>query len=204
MTFLELCQRLRQEVGATGSGPNNTAGQSGEYARLVSWIRTAWQEIQNDRRWAFDWAKGEVELSADFAIYALPADFDVWEADTLRFSGAPIDVVPWGQLRQVGGDTFTCVAIAPDSTLHLNALPSIDGPLTFEYWRTPQELTSGTDSPRMPARFHMLIVYRAMIQYALYENAQEVLRQAGINERSIFNRLMVSQLPVVSMEGPLA
>jgi len=204
MTFLDLCQRLRQEVGAAGNGPAAVTSQSGEYARFVSWIRTAWQEIQNERRWAFDWVRGEVDLNTLDTTYPLPNDFDAWESETLQFAGDRIEVVPWHELDKDVAGTFGRVAIAPDGVLHLNAPPSNAGNLTFEYWRTPQELAAAADVPRMPARFHMVIVYRAMLQYALYENASEVAQQASLNEARLINRMMESQLPVIDLPEPLA
>jgi len=204
MTFLELCQRLRQEVGAAGNGPASVNSQSGEYARFVSWIATAWRELQNEHRWAFDWARGEIELTALDTEYSLPSDFDVWDSETLQFAGERIEVVPWHYLDKGVAGTFGRVAIAPDGVLHLNAPPDNEGGLTFEYWRTPQELVENTDQPRMPSRFHMCVVYRAMMQYALYENAQEVAQQAGRNSLRIENRLMESQLPHIELPPSLA
>jgi len=204
MTFLELCQRLRQEVGAAGNGPANVVSQSGEYARFVGWTATAWRELQNERRWAFDWARGEVELTALDTEYSLPSDFDVWESETLQFAGERIKVVPWYELEKDVAGTFGRVAIAPDGVLHLNAPPANAGNLTFEYWRTPQELVNNADQPRMPSRFHLCVVYRAMMQYALYENAQEVAQQAGRNAVKMEILLMESQLPRVELPPSLA
>lgn len=202
MTFLELCQRLRQEVGAAGNGPPSVASQTGEYARLVGWVQTAWREIQNERRWLFDWAQGAVELSSLDTQYALPGDFDEWNPGTLRAGGNPISVVPWSELE--AGSVLSVAAIAPDGTLHLNAPPKEAATLTFEYWRTPQELVSNTDEPRMPSRFHMAIVYRAMTQYGLYENAPEVIQQGNLNETRMMYRLLQSQVPSIELAGPLA
>ena len=204
MTFLELCQRLRQEVGAAGNGPANVASQSGGYARFVSWIATAWRELQNERRWAFDWAQTAIDLNAMDTEYSLPSDFDVWDAETLRFAGAKINVVPWHEIDKDISGTFGRAAIAPDGVLHLNAPPDNEGGLTFEYWRTPQALTGNTDTPRMPERFHMAIVYRAMLQYALYENAQEVAQQAGRNMVKIETQMVESQLPRINLPPSLA
>jgi len=204
MTFLELCQRLRQEVGAAGNGPANVVSQSGEYARFVSWIATAWRELQNEHRWAFDWARGEVELTALDTEYSLPSDFDVWDSETLQFAGDRIEVVLWHELDKDVAGTFGRVAIAPDGILHLNAPPASAATLKFEYYRTPQELVNNADQPRMPSRFHLCVVYRAMMQYALYENAQEVAQQAGRNALKMENRLMESELPRIQLPPSLA
>ena len=204
MTFLELCQRLRQEVGAAGNGPANVAGQSGEYARLIGWVQTAWREIQLERRWRFDWSLGQVELTTEDIQYPLPEDFEAWAADTLRFGSQVIRVLPWEELRYAANDHFTCTAIAPDGVLHLNAAPNTSGALQFEYWRTPQELENNNDVPRMPPRYHMAIVYRAMLQYGLYENAPEVVQQANANYREVMMRVAATELPPISTGEALA
>ncbi|MBF57740.1 MAG: hypothetical protein CME80_08480 [Halomonas sp.] len=204
MTFLELCQRLRQEVGAAGNGPANVAGQSGEYARLIGWIRQAWREIQLDRQWRFDWARGVVELNASDVEYPLPEDFDDWLADTLYVGAQKLRVLPWKDLRHAATDRLSCVAIAPDGVLHLNTTPDAGTTLTFEYWRTPQELVGINDVPRMPPRYHMAIVYRAMMQYGLYENAPEVVQQARLNDQQMMTRIASTELPTMTLGGPLA
>jgi hypothetical protein len=202
MNFLELCQRLRQDTGSIGTGPETVTSQSGNDARLVSWIRSAWQEIQTERRWLFDWTQGGVTLNTSDTQYAMPTDLDVWEPNTLAFDGRKIDVLPWAELE--AAPRFTAAALAPDGSLHLNAKPDTAGILTFEYWRTPQNLIANTDVPRMPERFHMAIVYRAHKQYGFYESAPEAVEIATINEDKVMNNLTRSQLPHVDLPESLA
>jgi hypothetical protein len=45
MTFLQLCQRVRQECGIAGTGPTTVVGQTGELGRVVSWTATAYDLI---------------------------------------------------------------------------------------------------------------------------------------------------------------
>lgn len=208
MTFLELCQRLRQDVGAAGTGPASVSGQSGEYARLIGWIRAAWREIQTDReRWRFAWTRGSISVESAFREYALPEDFSSWDEDTLYLGDRRLRVIPWEtfreQFRTPDGEV-RCVSVAPDNTLRLNGYPDADGTLEFEYWRTPQELTEGTDVPRLPSRYHMAIVYRAMIEYGFYENAAEVIQQGRRGYESLANAMEISELPEMELAGPLA
>lgn len=56
MNFLGLVQRLRQEAGASGTGPLTTANQTGELQRLVNWINDAWLDIQSLRT-DWDWMR---------------------------------------------------------------------------------------------------------------------------------------------------
>lgn len=202
MNFLSLCRQLRQETGSSGNGPSSVSNQTGASARLVSWIQSAWREIQTERRWFFNWAQGSVSLNTSDTQYTTPSDFDMWLPETLRFNGDRIHVVAWSELESA--DRFTAVALAPDGSLHLNATPDQSGALTFEYWRTPQELTADTDVPRMPERFHMAIVYRAHKQYGFYESAPEAVEWAVMNEAKIMRELMKSQLPNFELPEPLA
>ncbi|GEK48434.1 hypothetical protein HPA02_27170 [Bisbaumannia pacifica] len=208
MTFLELCQRLRQEVGAAGNGPASIGGQSGEYARLIGWVREAWREIQVERRrWRFAWAQGSVAVEPAFDQYPLPEDFEDWDEPTLRLGDKSLHALSWGEFRDRFRDpkgSVQYVSIAPDSTLRLNAFPESSSEITFEYWRSPQVLEEGGDVPRLPERYHMAIVYRAMLQYGLYENAPEVVQQARMNYRGVISTMEVTQLPEMSFGGPLA
>lgn len=45
MTFLELCQRVRQECAVSGTGPTAVTGQTGEMKRIVDWTADAYSQI---------------------------------------------------------------------------------------------------------------------------------------------------------------
>ena len=210
MTFLELCQRLHQEVGAAGNGPANVAGQSGEYARLIGWVQTAWREIQLERvDWRFAWAQGEIEVFDEFRTYELPDDFSEWRKHTLRLEGESLRVAEWDDFqtvyREPTGNGPRVATIAPNRVVHLDDFPrQSSSALTFEYWRTPQTLDSNNDAPRLPERYHMAIIYRAMLQYGLYENAPEVVQQASANYREVMMRVAATELPPINTGEALA
>ena len=92
----------------------------------------------------------------------------------------------------------------PNGNLRLDTSPAQLSWLTFEYWRTPQELKANIDGPRLPEQYHMVIVYRAMLAYALYENAPEVATAAREGETKIMAEMMRRELPAVDVGGPLA
>lgn len=211
MTFLELCQRLRQEVGAAGTGPAAVTGQHGEYQRLIGWIAQAWLELQLERRqWRFAWAEAEIELDPAFRDFSPPADLGHWEAATLRVGDQRLSALDWPTFRDryradSGHERPTAITQLPDGTLRLDTTPPDAGPLTFEYYRSPQVLAANGDTPRMPEHFHMLIVYRAMLSYALYENAPEVAQKAQLAEQGVMIAMEHSELPDMEIfGGPLA
>jgi len=52
MTFLELAQRLRQEMNDTGDGPFQVTEQKGRNLEYVNAIKDAWLDIQQIRQWS--------------------------------------------------------------------------------------------------------------------------------------------------------
>jgi len=210
MTFLELCQRLRQEVGAAGTGPASVTGQHGEYARLIAWVRQAWQEIQLERReWRFAWSQAAISVETAYRDYSAPADLDHWDDATLRVVGHRLRAMPWHKFRErhledSGRDHPSVITLTPDGKLMMDTAPDQDGELTFEYYRTPQLLADNGDVPRMPAQYHMAIVYRAMLAYAFYENASEVAQAARLGEQGITTQMELRELPDMTFAGTLA
>ncbi|MFC0268577.1 phage adaptor protein [Kushneria aurantia] len=209
MTYLELCQRLRQEVGAAGTGPANVNGQSGEYARLIGWVDQAWREIQAARtEWRFAWAEGAVELTPEFRDYSVPDDMARWLPETLRIGTDSVHALEYAESRErfrtPGGSAPWLATLLPDGRIRLDSFPREVSLLTFEYYRTPQVLTANSDAPRLPERFHLLIVYRAMIQYGLYENAPEVVQQGARNSQQMMMDMESSELPPLALAGALA
>lgn len=215
MTFLELCQRLRQEVGAAGTGPASVTGQHGEYARLIGWIQQEWTQIQTERPdWQFAWAEGEIEMEDGYREYALPNDWASFIPGTIYLDDRKLTLLGYPDFRRryrSGAPSVPQhITVTPDKVLTLSAAVQIDAPpapgqvLTFEYYRKPQQLTANGDVPRLPSRYHMLIVYRAMVQYGLYENAGEVVQQGMANAARLMSRLERTELPDASMPGALA
>ncbi|MHB0775426.1 phage adaptor protein [Halomonas sp. WWR20] len=210
MTFLELCQRLRREVGAAGSGPATVTGQNGEYLRLIGWIAQAWQEIQAERRdWRFAWSETEIEVSPEFRDYPVPDDFEHWIPETLRIGINQLRPMEYSDFRAryrepSNASAPSVITLLPDNRIRLDTSPPATSLLAFEYFRTPQVLTENGDVPRLPERYHMLIVYRAMIQYGLFENAPEVVQQGGANASRLMSDMLISELPSMEIGGALA
>ncbi|WP_043530471.1 hypothetical protein [Litchfieldella xinjiangensis] len=215
MTFLQLCQRLRQEVGAAGTGPAAVTGQHGEAQRLIGWIQQAWTEIQATRPdWRFAWAEGLIELESGYRDYALPDDFASFIPDTIYLDDRELTLLPYSEFRRRFRNAAPAqprhITVTPGDVMRLGGVLHFDGTpgegerLSFEYYRSPQELVTGSDVPRLPLEYHMLIVYRAMIQYGLYENAGEVVQQGMSNANRLMTEVERTQLPSVSFAGPLA
>lgn len=209
MNFLEMCQRLRQEVGASGTGPHNVEGQDGEYARLVGWIRQSWIDVQMKRAdWDFNWAQHEEPIQTIYTEYPLPNDFRELDPNTVRIDGRSIDVFNWREFRNIrerSADSLPiAVSISPAGSIHLDTNPPHNTSMTFEYFRSPQVLVGNTDIPRIPDRFEMIIVYSAMLSYGYYEAAQEVIERGRLNYDQMLYQMERELLPNPSLGGSLA
>ncbi len=55
------------------------------------------------------------------------------------------------------------------------------------------------DMPDMPPNLHMLIVYKAMIYYGLYEAASEVLGRGELQYNILMAQLERRELPGITM-----
>ena len=61
------------------------------------------------------------------------------------------------------------------------------------YWKGLQTLAADADEPEMPADYHMLIVYRALLKYAYNIVAQEILARAGQEGMPLYDALVLNQ-----------
>jgi hypothetical protein len=96
------------------------------------------------------------------------------------------------------------VSITPNKDLAFGSTPDQIYTINGEYYTQPVSLTADTDIPGIPARFHMIIVYRAMMYYAGYESAAEVLARGDFEYRRLYSRMEIDQLPTIVSGPPLA
>jgi hypothetical protein len=223
VTFLELVKRLRQEAGIPGTGPAAVASQTGQLQRLVDWTAQAWTDIQAMRDdWLFLRADFSFPITAGTDTYT-PAsgasldDFRYWHGNTLRayLTATGVsdeqDVVAWDW--DIFRDTYkrgtpmapsrpTVFAERPrDSALVFGPVPDYDYTCRGEYQRMPVVLGSDGDEPELPDHLQLIIVWKALEAYALYESAPEVLVRAQREYNRFLNVLEREQLPSVSMGG---
>lgn len=221
MNYLQLGQRLRRRCNASGAGPSSTQGQNEDYSKLLDFVNEAWVSIQQlHPNWLWMRASMTFPTVANQPAYTLAqiqatgaglANFSYWERDSFRCyltaigypNELPLAYRPydqWRDLYQIGS-----LRSAPSQPIVLTTLPALGiglGPtplagytISGDYFAAPTELTEDADIPAMPAQFHMLIVYRAMMLYASGEAAGEVY-QAGSNlYNEMIGRLELSQLP---------
>ena len=120
MNFLQIVNRVRQNVGLSGADLTTVTGLTGESARLANWVNESWLDMQAMRR-DWQWLRNSIAFPtvAGQAAYT-PAqigilDFGMWARDSFRNYANPLAtltiaapcVVTLTAHRLVAGDTVT-------------------------------------------------------------------------------------------------
>lgn len=226
MNFLQLCQRLRQEAGIPGTGPAAVSNQTGELKRVVDWVSYAYQDIQNlHNNWEFlrfDFSFPTIASTQEYAPSAVSLDeLSAWKRDSVRCYRTSTGVtdetfmtfMDWpsfrdsrlfGANRSVTGKPIEFSIRPSNKAMALFGIPDAVYTMVGEYWKRAQSMSENTDEPLIPSQFHMIIVWRALMEYATYENAPEAYAKGESNYRRMLVKLEGDQLPPMTLGGPLA
>ena len=109
----------------------------------------------------------------------------------------------YGALRSIETRPMV-LSIAPNKSLALGPIP-IDGyTLIGDYYKTPTELSADSDIPSLPTKYHMLIIYKAMVAYGLFESAGEVIQRGTSESEKWMRRVLFDQISEIQAPGALA
>ena len=228
MNFLQLINRTRVECGVSGaSTPLPTAqGLTGESFRIANWVNSAWIDVQTAKE-DWQWMREPVEFNTvtQQQTYTptqagVGTTFGNWKRDSFRCSSVGqnygdeqlMNYMDWSTYRNLYQysnmrRTYArpvVVSITPDKNLAFGSIPDQPYVITGEYYRSPIEFSADTDAPDIPDRFHLMIVYRAMMFYGGYEAAPEVFQRGESEFKRLMNRLDIDQLPTLVSGPPLA
>ena len=230
MNYLQLVNRARVECGVSGASTPLVTAQNltGESARIASWINSAWVDIQLTHE-DWQWMRQSVQFNTVTqqqtytpAQAGVGSTFANWKRDSFRCSSVGQNYADEQLLNFMDYTTFrnlyiygnmrstyqrpVVVSIAPgaDKSLAFGAVPDQPYVITGEYYVQPTELSADTDEPNIPSRFHMMIVYRAMMSYGGYEAAPEVFQRGETEFKRLMNRLNIDQITTPISGPPLA
>ncbi|MDP3908884.1 MAG: hypothetical protein Q8Q14_00695 [Gemmatimonadales bacterium] len=206
--------------------------QTGEYNRLVTWIGAANLDIESAHT-DWDWLRTSASFTtvAGTHTYTLgtgagtvgvtAATFGAWARHTgrvyLTATGTDdeqhLDYIPYdgwrdsyliGSLRSTNVRP-TVVAISPAKGLCLP--PTLAGyTISMDFFSAPETLDTAddADTPRLPAQFHMAVVYRALMMYGAYESASEAYDRGELEFGKLMRRMTADRLPEMGFAGALA
>lgn len=204
MNFLELAVRLREETGTSGTGPITVANQVGEYKRLVNWVNQAYLDVQNKwMDWRFLWKESTVTMVITTSDYSLAADCVMPNEDSFYIDGNKLDPIDFDTYRRdrgafddMGTGTPQYFTIMPNEKIRVFPTPAATGAvLNYEYQRGGLQMSGNTDLPVIPARYHDVILWKAVMMWAAFENADVELKVGQFNYDAAMLRLEANQLP---------
>ena len=228
MNFLQLCQRLRQEAGLSGSGPTTVIDQIGMSGQIIAWINTAYINVLSQHtNWLFMQDDFSFETVASQRKYSIidtgVTDLEKWKINDyasmriyLTSAGVTseqyLSYLPWSDYRQMYLFGATRISegypsyfsIHPDKSLDFYPVPNAIYTVTGEYFKAPTELVLDADIPIIPSQFHMIIVWRALMFYAGFDAANEKYAMGKSEYTKLLMRLEMDQLPTMTFGSPLA
>lgn len=230
MNFLQLAQAAKRESGLSGGAPASFDTATGDNARFFHWVNWAWRDIAlMHESWFFRRGEALGETSAmvmsptasapgfaltDWATWKPHADDyrpSAWRVADGQTTEHELHYLPYDTFRRrfiVGAHTPGSVqvwSVDPSGNLLLAPTPDSAHQVRASYIRDVVDMSADADEPAMPARFHMLIVWRALREYGGYDAASEVFQRADQNYSTGMSALTQSQLPAPGfVKRPLA
>jgi hypothetical protein len=220
MNFLQLTQTVKRESGLSGIPPAAYTSASGDDARLFNWINWAARDItlqREDWRWRRAMATGttsdQVNLAAAFGL----TNFANWKAGTRFYKPSAYRVsdgadsehellwMDYDEFRKqfyIGPQAAGSAqywSISPSDELLLGPAPDTAHFVRADYIKGYVDMAADADVPALPTRFHILIVWRALMEYGGYDAASEVYQRAERNYTATWTQLVQSQLEAPSI-----
>ena len=215
MNYLQLCQRLAYEAGVDGENSvTTTAGQTGELRRVCQWVASAWLDIAGlATHWSFLWENPDLTIPNGTNVIAGTNDASRYDTDGTYFNDGStqrrlLEYLPWqafrATYRQLSSDNNVQVfSVRPDNALVFNAIVTADTLCSVERWANPTALAADADTPPMPEDLHEVIVWRALVKYANFDEAR-VQRETAIDEMNTrLSALRTRCLPRWELGGAL-
>jgi hypothetical protein len=146
------------------------------------------------------YAADELDVAVtDFKDWFPPAE-DEYEVTA---DGTPLVYIPWERYRaafdirahEPGPPVY--YSISPDKRIHFGPTPDREAAIRASYYKQPTELVEADDEPDMPPEFHVILVWRALMELASYDAAPEVYSRAMVNFTNVENDLFSDQGPKV-------
>ena len=225
MNFLALANTLKSKCRVQGAPMGAVTGQTADYQRLIGFVNEAWMDLQRSRE-NWNWMRTTAQFPTvnGQALYTIAniglTDFGNWADQTFRLWDTAagqiseqflfyLNYETWRDRYQFGAFRTTLsqpleVTVAPNFAIGLGPVPLAGYTILGDYYREPSEMVDPGDVPALPARYHMLIVYKAMMLYGATEAASEVYQDGENSSRRVLNQMAINQLQTLEMGPALA
>jgi len=221
MQFIDLALQTKKESRITGTN-TTVVGATGDWDRICGWVAQAWAELQAMHKWKWMRGTSTFDTTASVGSYTptLAGAVDgsgtdnlaEWREKEFRIFLTATGVADEQWLTYMPYDEFKnlflfganrtnysrpqFITINPaDKSIILGPAPDDIYTVTGEYFKTPTTLTLDADTPDMPARFHWLIIYMAMMSAGADKNAPELYGRGETGRKQLLTALKRDQLP---------
>lgn len=227
MNYLQLAQRVNRESGtASGdSSPSTVVSQTGRLLKICDMTATAYQELQSAYAdWLWLRAQFSGNTTANTSRYT-PASFNLtrhsrWittpRTTTIYLTATGVsdegnlDYLTYDQWRQLydwGTQTPNRprhYAVSPTQEFCLGPVPDATYTVRGEYQKSAQVLAANADIPEMPADYHMLIVWNALLHLSEFDEGGAPQMRAQRLRSDLWRQLTREQRPTITYLGTLA
>lgn len=201
MNYLQLVQELWRESGSGGTMPVTVTGQTGESGRLVEWIRSAdiyLQSLYTD--WNFLWGQEFFSTTPSLAFHTPAVPIGDFDRHAWFINSEPLRCVEYIEVKDYPrptdpGRPYQAV-IMPDRRIRLDPSPDKVYTVRFDYWAPATAMApDGNSQSIVPPEYHEAIIGKALMMYAEYENAPEVMEKGTRKLSDWLTVLQARQLP---------
>lgn len=213
MNYLELCKQVVEDAGISGNF-ESTVDQTGEFQRVVNWVRRAVQAVEG--KW-FDWdflyvdgVSNTTALVVDQQDYPAPSLLNIWDQNAFirEIDDSQLEYWMWTRVKNQTywnepGDPFA-FTILPSKAIRFYGIPMQVENIQMPYWLKPTVLVNDNSRPLVPEQFHDVIVYKALQYYANYESAEEVKMQANEGYSEWMEQLESHSRPATQGSGNIS
>lgn len=133
---------------------------------------------------------------------------EAWDAGTEYMDSEAIDIefLPYstysnrGYERNAVPGTPRYVTETPDGLLQMYPPPDRNYVITFDYVKTPQTFSDDADTPTgLDDRHHQVIVWKALMEYALYDEQPALRARAERRYEDLYRLLRRDALPKITV-----
>ena len=179
MDYLALSNRVLHSLNEVELTANNFANSKGIQTAVKEFINRSINDIYTaELEWPFLHTDGTITTVAGTAEYALVSGFKSVDVDTVYLIETSTDVkelpfIPYDQFtnqfreRDLDHTTTDTRAkpeycyLTQDDKIGFTPIPDKAYTVYYEYWATHTDLSSSTDTPVLPTRYHDVIVARS-------------------------------------------
>jgi len=218
--------------GAVSSDtPSTVTGQTGTLKAITQFVKDGWTEVQRSRaRWRWleqDFSASLISGTQEYTALSLgiTSRFSKWlpfdREGELAFTVYPtgsksdeqaIDYWDWHEFRRklmrgaTASDTGRPRIFTVDESQKVLVYPTPDAAYTLEglYYKAPQTLAADSDTPECPSEFHDIIKYKALMKFAVWDEAMEQYPAWDMEYRKIHSALMHHQVPRIRRPAAFA